>query len=137
MKYSEKIFTLFSFILIALGGSNVVGLFLQNGLINMVYTIYLAFGLIACFFTYKSTSLGFLLFVVFYAVQTVRIFSPEFNYNFTTGLSFFFTYHDGDRYTPMVERSGFAINLLSIGMLIFSIVILVRKRLPKPIGEAL
>lgn len=137
MKYSEKIFTLFSLVLISLGISNVVGSLSQNGNMDLIYTLYLVFGLVACFLTYKSKSVGFLMFIVFYAIQAVRIFSPEFNYNFTTGLSFFFTYHDGDRYTPLAERSGFAINFLSVGMLVFSTVTIIRKWLSYTSSEAL
>ncbi len=137
MKYSEKVYALFSFFLISLGISTVVGLFWQNGYVDLIYILYLAFGLVACFLTYKSNPVGFLLFIVFYAIQAVRVFSPEFNYNFTTGLSFFFTYHDGDRYTPLAERSGFAINFLSVGMLVFSIVTITRKWLSYTSSEAL
>ncbi len=128
MKFSEKTLILFSFILIVLGISNAVGTFLRYGIVDPVFVIYLLFGIVACYFTFKSKVIGICLFIIFFSIQVVRVFSPEFNYNFTTGLSLFFSYYEGDRYTPPAERRGFAINLLSVGMIVYATVLLVVRR---------
>lgn len=130
MKFTERAFTLFSFILISLGISNVMGTFWRFDSIDPIYVTYLFFGVVSCYLTFKSKVLGFWLFIIFYLIQVVRVFSPEFNYNFTTGLSMFFFYHDGDRYTPVAERRGFGINLLSVGMIAYAIILLVLRRQP-------
>ncbi|MGR5141463.1 hypothetical protein ACQKPX_07230 [Photobacterium sp. DNB23_23_1] len=131
MKFTESTFTLFSFILIVLGLSNSVSYFWQFGIINPIYLLYLMFGIVACYFTFKRKTVGLWLFIIFFLIQVVRVFSPEFNYNFTTGLSMFFSYYEGDRYTPPAERRGFAINFLSVGMIIYAAVLLGFRRRDK------
>lgn len=117
-----RLYSLLSFIFISMGLSRVVAIYWEYDVLNEIYAMYLVFGYVACYLTFKGKVAGLWLFIIFYLIQLVSIFSPEFNYNFTTGLSFFFSYHDGDRFTPFEERRGYSINFVSLAMIVVAFI---------------